>query len=377
MSATFGTFFMNILLNMTYGCLIGGLIGLGNKTSLIIAISLGGTYGGFCLMSLLFQCCGIRGYFDVLCNLCNKLDDSASFQGTIKENRKSYPLIYVGCYADHQESREVWREYEEYDKAVYKTKRIPNGHGGYYHKEVFSHYEKDYRYLTTHYSKWDRVDRGGGKMYGNPGHHNSKIEKSVEYRTVETWRREVEYMYKSWQDETTDLKEVPYYTIVEASFTYRLNLDSMSENTIREIKDDLYREGKKHDTDVHTYDKREIPHFIKKIRCSLNDAEYYRIKNKFSNCCGFFCWTILFILGYSSIFEAYARYDIGEIKINMVKSVSGQKDKRASYRAVDGDAPPISVFYSFTKFQNKQLQKKYEKNILTDKDLNLPLTTIY
>ena len=70
----------------------------------------------------------------------------------------------------------------------------------------------------------------------------------------------------------------------------------MSENTIREIKDDLYREGKKHDTDVHTYDKREVPHFIKKIKFSLNDAEYYRIKNKFSNCYGFFCWTILFIL---------------------------------------------------------------------------------
>ena len=73
-------------------------------------------------------------------------------------------------------------------------------------------------------------------------------------------------MYKSWQDDTTDLKDVPYYTIVEATFTYRLNLDSMSENTIRQIKDDLYREGKKHDTDVHTYDKREVPHFIKKIR---------------------------------------------------------------------------------------------------------------
>ena len=377
MSATFGTFFMNILLNMTYGTLVGGLFGLGNKTSLVIAESLGIIYGSFCLLSLLFQCCGIRGYFDVIYNLCKTLDDSASFQTTIKANRRLYPLILVGCYADHQESREVWTEYEEYDKEVYKTERISDGEGGYTTREVFSHYEKDYRYLTTHYAEWERVDNGGGKIDGIPGYENSKYEKTVEHRTVETWRREVEYIYQSWQDETTDLKDIPYYTIIEAAFTYEINLDSASENRIQEIKDDLYKEGRTYDTDVHTYDKRQVPNLIEKIKCTLNDEEYQRIKGKFSNCCGYFCWTVLFILGYSSIFESFARYDIGEGKINIIKSISSQLDKRASYKAFDDDAPPISIIYSFTKFQNKQIQRKMEKNKLNKKDLNLPLITVY
>ena len=89
---------------------------------IIIAISLGVTYDAFCLMSLLLQSCGIRGYFNVICNLCNKFDDSASFQGTIKENRKFCPLIYVGCYADHHESREVWTEYENMIKQYIRLK---------------------------------------------------------------------------------------------------------------------------------------------------------------------------------------------------------------------------------------------------------------
>ena len=163
-----------------------------------------------------FQCCGIRGYFDVIFNLCKKLDDSSSLEETIRFNRKTPPSVFAGCYADHQESREVWEEYEKYKKPVYKTVRVNHGNRGYEESEVFSHYEDDYRYIRTHYSSWERVDRGGGKIYGTPGHHNSRYEKSVEYRRVETWRREIEYRYKSWQDVTQDIKNVPYYTIVEA-----------------------------------------------------------------------------------------------------------------------------------------------------------------
>ena len=42
MAATYCTFFMNLLLNMAYGALVGGLIGLGNEASYIIAMSFGG-----------------------------------------------------------------------------------------------------------------------------------------------------------------------------------------------------------------------------------------------------------------------------------------------------------------------------------------------
>ena len=376
MAATYCTFFMNLLLNIAYGALIGGIIGLGNEASYMIAMSFGGTYLAFCLFSLLFQCCGIRGYFDVIFNLCKKLDDSSSLEETIRFNRKTPPSVFAGCYADHKESREVWREYEKYKKPVYRTERVNHGDGSYEEKQVFSHYEDDYRYLTTHYSSWERVDRGGGKIYGTPGHYNSRYEKSVEYRRVETWRREIEYRYKSWQDVTQDIKNVPYYTIVEATFTYRINLDAISTNFMSTTKNELFREGKNYDTDVHTYERLEVPQPIKKIKCSLNDEEYQRIKNKFSNCCGFFCWTILFILGYSSIFEAYSRYEIGEISINIVKYVSGQMDKRAGYRCIDENVPPISFTFSYTKLQKKQIEKNVRNNNIQN-NIDVPLTTIY
>ena len=129
MSASFCTLFMNVLLNMIYGNLIGGLVGIGNETSLQIALYLGSIYGGFCIFSLCFLCCGVRAYFDVIFNLCQKLEDSSSLQETINLNRKLYPLIVIGCYADHQESREVWTEKEEYDKPVYRTERTTNANG--------------------------------------------------------------------------------------------------------------------------------------------------------------------------------------------------------------------------------------------------------
>ena len=44
----------------------------------------------------------------------------------------------------------------------------------------------------------------------------------------------------------------------------------------------------------------------------MNDAEYQRIKKKYNNCCGYLTWIILFLLGYSSLFEAFARYEIGK-----------------------------------------------------------------
>ena len=377
MSASFCTFFMNVLLNMTYGNLIGGLVGIGNETSLLIAIYLGSIYGGFCLLNLFLLCCGVRAYFDVIFHLCQKIEDSSSLQEMINFNRKLYPLIVVGCYADHQESREVWTESEEYDKPVYKTVTTTTEDGDTEETEVFSHYEKDYRYITTHYADWERVDRGGGKIHGIPGHTNSKYDKTIEYRTVETWRKSEEFRYKSWQDETINIENLPYYTIVETTFSYNLAFDPSANNSIKALEDKLYKEGKKYDTDVHTYENKDVPNFVKKNKCSLNDEEYQRIKNKFSNSCGYFCWTFLFILGYSSIFESYSRYEIGKISINITKKISGQTDKRASYKSQDESAPPISITFSYTKLQSKAIEKKMKQGKILSNDLEYPLNTVY
>ena len=312
MTASAFTLMMNILLNFAYANLFGFLLELGNNDSLIIGIVLISIYGFLCLISLFLLCSGVRAYFDVIANLCNKLDKAKSLNEVISMNRKLYPTTKVGCVAEHEESREVWEEYEEYDKPVYRTVVSRDSDGNETNEEVFDHYEKDYRYYTTHYSEWDRVDNGGGKMNGIPGSVNSRYEKKVEYRTVETWRKELEYHYKSWQDDTKSIENVKYCSIVKATFSYRITFDSNSQSTMTKMKDDLYKEGKTYDTDVRTYDVFKVPGFTEKHTCPLNESEYNRIQKLFGNSCGYLVWTIFFVLGYSSIIEAYSRYEVGK-----------------------------------------------------------------
>ena len=42
--------------------------------------------------------------------------------------------------------------------------------------------------------------------------------KKTEYRIVETWRKENEYKYKSWEDETGNLYNIEYFIIIDATF---------------------------------------------------------------------------------------------------------------------------------------------------------------
>ena len=95
--------------------------------------------------------------------------------------------------------------------------------------------------------------------------------------------------------------------------------DNNSLGFINKIKDDLYREGKKYDTDVDTIEDFTSPGMIYKHTCSLNDKEYQRIKKRFANCCGYFWWFVLFVLGYSSMLEAFARYEVGHENITIRK----------------------------------------------------------
>ena len=204
------------------------------------------------------------------------LDDSRTLQDVVSYNRKVPPKICIDAEASHQESREVWIEYEQYERPVYRTTYYSDGSTA---GRVFSHYETDYRYKTTHYSEWDRVDKGGGRFDFLPGYSSSKYDKRTEYKTVVTWRKTTEYQYYSWQDKTKDLSNIKYCSIVKAHFSHSLIFDDQSTDTISKIKSDLYKEGEQHDTDVSTSENFTCPGMIYKHKCSLNDEEYQRIKN--------------------------------------------------------------------------------------------------
>ena len=245
---------------------------------------------------------GQKTIFSVLYNLCIKLEDSKTLQDVISYNRKVPPKVNINATASHEESREVWDEYAEYEKPVYRTEN--KGMGSV---EEVDHYETEERYVTTHYLGWGRVDKGGGQFSRIPGRSSSRYVKKVEYKTVIKWTKTKEYKYNSWQDETKNLSNIKYCPIVKATFDSDFIFDNESLNFIKKIKDDLYNEGKKYDTDVSTKEEFSSPDMICKHNCSLNDVEYRRIKKRFSNCCGYFWWFVLFVLGYTSMFEAFAR----------------------------------------------------------------------
>ena len=108
---------------------------------------------------------------------------------------------------------------------------------------------------------------------------------------------------------------------------------------------------------------------IYKHNCSLNDEEYQRIKKRFANCCGYFWWFVLFVLGYSSIFETFARYVISKELIIIKKYISFEDDCRASYMKKDENPPSITFNFIYTKNKNK-------KGILDEKALETPLIII-
>ena len=84
-------------------------------------------------------------------------------------------------------------------------------------------------------------------------------------------------------------------------------------------------------------------------------------------------WSILFILGYSSIFDAYSRYEIGKEHITLNKYVSSRDDMRMPYRTAEIDLPAISISFVHTKLQMKSLEKKLEKGKIEKKDMDIPL----
>ena len=353
MSSAFFVLFMNLILNFAYGNIVSILIGIGDHSSFLLAkYSLIG-YGILCFISLFCQCCGVRAYFDVIYNLCRKLNKAQSFYDTMKFNRTVPPLILVGVIAQHQESREVWVESERYEEPVYIDTSYTDAFGIYHNRKEFSHNETKYRYRTTHYSNWERVDRGGGRIYGTPGHSDSRYSKSVEYKTVRTWSKEEYFRYGSWQDNTNSLENIKYSAIIKAKFTFNITFDSGALQQFQKLKSDLFNEGKRHDTDVSTYHNYQCPKMINKITCTLNEEEYNRIQKKFSNCCGYFWWFIIFILGYSSMFESFARYEIVKQSIIIQKMVSNTYNLRASYNSFDNNPPTIFISFRYSKIQKK------------------------
>ena len=237
MTSSILTLVMNLILNFSYGNLIGESIGLGGYNALKFGQNLLGIYIIACFVFLIMQCiCKKRMYFDVIFNLYTKLDDSRSFHELVSYNRKVPPKIVVKAQAQHEESKEVWEEYKYVQYNVYEYTTTYHGPFKITDKKLSSTETKK-EYIKTHYSPWKRVKEGGGKFNGIPGGLDSKYVKRVEKKTVATWLGEKEYKYKSLHNENISITNLEYCSIVEASFSYNLVFVKESKNKIELIKE--------------------------------------------------------------------------------------------------------------------------------------------
>ena len=376
MTASKCTLAMNIMLNFAYGNLFGYLFKLGGENSKQLGESLLGLYILICIVSIYRQKHGHRTYFDVVYNLSHKIVDSKSLNEVINYNRKLYPKVMVGCSAQHEESREIWDEYKVIKEEVNRVEEYRDDDGHLHTEKKFSHFETKKIFIKSHYSNWGRVDEGGGRFLSPPGKASHKYEERTETRTVETFRKELEYKYTSWQDNTENINNIKYCPIIDVYFSHIFYFDETSENILAKMKRELKSEAYKYDTNIKSYEIFTVPNFSYTHVCCLDKDEYQRIKNKYNNKKGYIMWTISFLLGYSSIFETFARYEIGKEKIKIGKTISKRNDKRASYFKNDTNLPEISISFVRTELQNKILQKKVEKGEIDDSDKDIPLIIV-
>lgn len=151
------------------------------------------------------------------------------------------------------------------------------------------------------------------------------------------WEKNKEYFYKSWQDETKFLDDA---SILNAEFKLKVIFNNSAEVQRKKIINDLEVEGRQHDRNVRIEEKYFWDGQIRNKKYYINREEHMRIK-KNRTCLKKFFGLILFILGYSSIFNSIAGFIIVEkiVFIDIVKLISDEENLRAKYYTIDENVP--------------------------------------
>ena len=235
---------------------------------------------------------------------------------SININTILQPRITVEARAYHKESRQICKKYkkveiygktehyyekEEYGKDLVLKERLPYlGTGEEYEKTI--------------YSDWGRVDQGGGKFNRKyVSSDNIKYVISNEEKEVETWKNEKEMRYNSWRDDT---QFVPNNNApdLKVYFNFKFNLYNDAENDLKNLKEEIKREAKTHDTEVEVKEVYSIPGFKYKIVC--------RPCNTFFSDLIFFIIAFIFCtIGYSSIVNFFAYYEEEFLNVTIIKSI--------------------------------------------------------
>ena len=331
---------MNILLHFAYGNLFAKPFHIGGNNSLIIGIVF---FALYIIILLCFTCFACdekqknKTIFNQLYHSSKEFEELRILEDLINDNRKLPPKILIKATAEHDESREVLKEFEPYQQAVYANDFHVWSDGHISNFRHFDHFAINYDHVNNYYSEWKRVDEGGGKISGKQGKGDSinKFVKDKEIKTVETWNETIEYKYISWKDDSKIFKLTPDKSILNVKFDYKLIFNISGIEGKKRTIDELCTKGKKIDTTVHYKEYYSCDKMVFKGRCYVNREEYMRIKeaNKKKY---LYIGIVLFILGYSSIMDCLFYFEEGDNDTFIIeKLISDEDDCSAQYMEED------------------------------------------
>ena len=258
---------MNILLHFAYGNLFAKPFHIGGNNSLIIGIVF---FSLYILILLCFGCFACdknqknKTIFNQLYHSSKDFEELSILDDLINNNRKLPPKVLIKATAQHEESREVLKEFEPYQQAVYANDYHVWNDGTITKTRHFDHVEIHYDHVKNYCSEWKRVDEGGGKIedkQGKQGNSFNKFITVVDRKTVETWNETMEYKYSSWQDNSQLFKLTPNKSIINVKFDYKIVFNPSGIEGKKRTIDEICTEGKKMDT-IQLFIIKRIIHVI-------------------------------------------------------------------------------------------------------------------
>ena len=367
---------MNILLHFAYGFIIGRYIPIGGDICLVIGVWLLRIIIFLFLICILFSICSCYPipFVKILIDYCKGLKKLKIAKELIYYYKKLPPKISIYAIGEHEESREVWTEYNYINLITFNENGV-----NYFNKKLLGRY----------YSDWERTDQGGGKMPSYMEDKKEKCEIDVETRTIQTFYSSLEYKYESWQDNTivSDTLFESDYHILNIDIEFKLQYNKESREAIRKIRNDLIEQGKKKESNVRTGETSECPGLPKYVKCFTDESAFKKIQKKNIKILGI--WIFMLFLGYSSIIESYyiienEENEYDQKSIEYEKLISGKKDCRASYMENDENfyekkinqsdenkKEKIKNDYDFWKKEDEKLEPLFK--LRTDKKDNIIL----
>ena len=194
-----------------------------------------------------------------------------------------------------------------------QTRLIPEFDGRSYMIET-PYYGTKEEFVDTKYSDWKRAEEAPQYNFSTKDSEKNEYKKRYEDREKETWNEETEIKYNSWQDNTNFILS-ENEPVIDIHFKYEINFDLDTINYIDNLKSDLEKKEKEHDTQYEILELFEVDKFKDNIITLSKN-------NCWKNLLYFFLALIITLFVYSSFVIFFVTYSVKKIEIKIIKSVS-------------------------------------------------------